>query len=167
ILILFMTAPAARGGLGFGVAQAGLIYGLYTSLVYLMSVPGGWIADRVLGQRKAVLCGGILIVLGQLSLVIPALPSFYAGLTLLVMGTGLLKPNISTMVGQLYGRDDHRRDAGFSIFYMGINIGAFLAPLAVGYVGQRVNWNLGFLLAGVGMTAGLIQYWLGGRYLWS
>ena len=167
ILILFMTAPAARGGLAFGVAQAGLIYGLYTSLVYLMSVPGGWIADRLLGQRKAVLWGGILIVLGQFSLVIPALPSFYAGLALLVLGTGLLKPNISTMVGQLYGREDHRRDAGFSIFYMGINMGALLAPLAVGYVGQRVNWNLGFLLAGVGMTAGLIQYWLGGKYLWS
>jgi proton-dependent oligopeptide transporter, POT family len=165
ILILFMTTPATRGGLGFTVATAGVIYGLYTSMVYLLSVPGGWVADRIFGQRRAVLYGGILIVLGQFSLCVPSLPLFYTGLTLLVLGTGLLKPNISTIVGQLYPAGDPRRDAGFSIFYMGINLGAFIAPLAVGYVGQRVNWNLGFGLAGIGMTLGLIQYSLGHRYL--
>ncbi len=165
LLILFMTAPARYGGLGFGVAKAGVIYGLYTSMVYLMSVPGGWLADRVFGQRRAVLYGGILIVLGQFSLGLRALPSFYLGLALLVCGTGLLKPNVSTMVGQLYSIKDHRRDAGFSIFYMGINLGAFIAPLSVGYVGQRLNWHWGFLLAGLGMTLGLIQYSLGRRYL--
>jgi len=112
-----------------------------------------------------VLYGGILIALGQFSLGIHALPFFYLGLVLLVLGTGLLKPNVSTMVGQLYAAEDHRRDAGFSLFYMGINLGAFFAPLACGYVGQRVNWNLGFVLAGVGMTLGLVQYVLGGKHL--
>ncbi|HLH00177.1 MAG TPA: peptide MFS transporter [Bryobacteraceae bacterium] len=165
ILILFMTAPTRSGGLGFSVATAGVIYGLYTSMVYLLSVPGGWVADRIFGQRRAVLYGGILIIFGQFSLGVPRVPFFYAGLVLLVLGTGLLKPNVSTIVGQLYAPGDVRRDAGFSIFYMGINLGAFIAPLAVGYVGQRVNWNLGFMLAGAGMTLGLIQYSLGSRYL--
>ena len=165
ILILFMTASAASGGLGMSVATAGVIYGLYTSMVYFLSVPGGWVADQIFGQRRAILYGGILIVLGQFSLGVPRLPFFYLGLVLLVLGTGLLKPNISTVVGQLYAPGDVRRDAGFSIFYMGINLGASISPLIVGYVGQRVNWNLGFMLAGGGMTLGLIQYVLGGRYL--
>jgi POT family proton-dependent oligopeptide transporter len=165
LLILFMTASLEHGGLGFSVAKAGVIYGLYTAMVYLMSLPGGWLADRIVGQRRAVLYGGILIALGQFSLGIHALPFFYLGLVLLVLGTGLLKPNVSTMVGQLYAAEDHRRDAGFSLFYMGINLGAFFAPLACGYVGQRVNWNLGFVLAGVGMTLGLVQYVLGGKHL--
>ncbi len=165
ILILFMTASVGRGGLGFTVATAGVIYGLYTSMVYLLSVPGGWVADRILGQRRAVLYGGILIVAGQFSLGVPRLPFFFLGLALLIAGTGLLKPNISTIVGQLYSTHDQRRDAGFSIFYMGINLGAFLAPLAVGYVAQRINWNLGFMLAGFGMTLGVIQYIFGRRYL--
>jgi POT family proton-dependent oligopeptide transporter len=165
LLILFMTAAVERGGLGFSVAKAGIIYGLYTAMVYLMSLPGGWIADRIVGQRRAVLYGGILIALGQFSLGVHALPFFYLGLLLLVLGTGLLKPNVSTMVGQLYAAEDQRRDAGFSLFYMGINLGAFFAPLACGYVGQRVNWNLGFVLAGVGMTLGLVQYVLGGKHL--
>ncbi len=165
ILILFMTAPAASGGLGFSVATAGVIYGLYTSMVYLMSVPGGWLADRVLGQRRAVFYGGIGIVIGQLLLGITGVAAFYAGLIVLVLGTGLLKPNISTIVGKLYAEGDVRRDAGFSVFYMGINIGATIAPLIVGYVGQRINWNLGFVLAGFGMVIGLIQYVLGRRYM--
>ena len=165
ILILFMAAPVSRGGLGFDAATAGVIYGLYTSMVYLISVPGGWVADRIFGQRRAVLYGGILIILGQLSLGLPRLPFFYLGLGLLVAGTGLLKSNVSTIVGQLYADGDVRRDAGFSIFYMGINLGAFIAPLAVGYVGQRINWNLGFMLAGFGMTIGVIQYVLGRKYL--
>src|SRR3984957_17111335 len=165
LLILFMVASVEKGGLGFDVGKSGAIYGLYTALVYLVSLPGGWIADRLLGQRRAVLYGGIVIALGHFSMAIPGLSTFYLGLALIVVGTGLLKPNISTMVGQLYGPNDHRRDAGFSIFYMGINIGAFLSPLACGYVGEKINWHWGFGLAGIGMTLGLIQYVLGGKYL--
>ena len=165
LLILFMVAGVDKGGLGFDVAKAGAIYGLYTALVYMANLPGGWIADRILGQRRAVLYGGIVIALGHFSMAVPGLATFYLGLALIVVGTGLLKPNISTMVGQLYGPNDHRRDAGFSIFYMGINIGAFLSPLACGYVGQTINWHWGFGLAGIGMTLGLVQYTLGGKFL--
>src|SRR5580700_3104786 len=165
LLILFMTASVARGGLGFPVVKAGAIYGFYTAMVYLLSLPGGWVADRIFGQRRAVLYGGILIVAGQFFLMSPGLGGFYAGLGLLMLGTGMLKPNVSTMVGRLYGSGDHRRDGGFSIFYMGINLGGLLAPLACGWVGERVGWRLGFGLAGVGMIVGLIQYSLGGRYL--
>src|SRR5262245_33907969 len=124
-LILYMTAAVSSGGLGMETATAGAIYGTYTSLVYLMSLPGGWIADRLIGQRKAVLYGGILIALGHFSLAFPAATTFYLGLMLVVLGTGLLKPNISVIVGQLYSPEDLRRDAGFSIYYMGINLGAF------------------------------------------
>src|SRR3984893_10664233 len=165
LLILFMVAPVDKGGLGFDVGKAGAIYGLYTARVYLMNLPGGWVADRILGQRRAVLYGGIIIALGHFSMAIPGLVTFYLGLALIVIGTGLLKPSISTMVGQLYSENDRRRDAGFSIFYMGINIGAFLSPLACGYVGQTINWHWGFGLAGIGMTLGLGQYVLGGKYL--
>jgi POT family proton-dependent oligopeptide transporter len=165
ILILFMTASAQNGGLGFEVGKAGIIYGLYTAFVYLMSIPGGWMADRFLGQRRAVLYGGLLIMAGQFSLAVRSLPSFYAGLLLLVVGTGLLKPNVSTMVGQLYAAGDTRRDSAFSIFYMGINLGAFISPLICGYVGQRINWNLAFGIAGIGMALGLTQYLLGRNYL--
>jgi POT family proton-dependent oligopeptide transporter len=165
LLILFMVATVEQGGLGFNVAKSGAIYGLYTAMVYLMGVPGGWVADRILGQRHAVLYGGIIIALGHFSMAIPGLPTFYFGLALIVIGTGLLKPSISTMVGQLYRENDHRRDAGFSIFYMGINIGAFISPLVCGYVGQTINWHWGFGLAGIGMTLGLIQYVLGGKFL--
>src|SRR5450755_2994248 len=121
LLILFMVAPVAKGGLGFGVAKAGAVYGLYTAMVYLLALPGGWVADRLVGQRKAVLYGGILIVLGEFCLVAPSLTTFYLGLVLLMLGTGLLKPNVSVIVGQLYSKADGRRDSGFSIFYMGIN----------------------------------------------
>jgi proton-dependent oligopeptide transporter, POT family len=165
LLVLFMTAAAASGGLGFNAATAGAIYGLYTAAVYGLSLPGGWIADRFLGQRKAVLYGGIVIAAGNLCLAIPSLLSFYLGLALSALGTGLLKPNASVMVGQLYAQDDTRRDAGFSIFYMGINLGAFLSPLACGFLGQRVDWHLGFGLAAAGMIAGLIQYVAGGKHL--
>src|SRR5882724_2504642 len=110
------------------------IYGIYTAMVYLTALPGGWIADRFIGQRRSVLYGGILIACGHLSLTFHSLPTFYLGLFRIVVGTGLLKPNISTMVGSLYTQDDPRRDAGFSIFYMGINIGAFLAPLVCGFL---------------------------------
>src|SRR6516225_6025662 len=165
LLILFMTAPAASGGLGFDTAVAGAIYGLYTSSVYMACLPGGWIADRFVGARRAVLYGGILIATGHFSMAIPSLATFYLALALIVTGTGLLKGNVAVVVGHLYSRADQRRDAGFSIFYMGINLGAFIAPLICGYLGQRVSWHVGFGAAGVGMTAGLIQYVLGARTL--
>ncbi len=165
LLILFMTAPAAAGGLGVDTALAGAVYGLYGSMVYVASLPGGWLADRLLGQRRAVLYGGILIACGHFSMAFPSVSTFYLGLALIVGGTGLLKGNISVIVGQLYRPEDARRDAGFSIYYMGINLGAFFAPLVCGYLGQRVNWHVGFGAAGVGMVLGLIQYTLGSRYL--
>jgi POT family proton-dependent oligopeptide transporter len=158
ILVLYMVAPLANGGLGFETKKATGIYGLYTGSVYLMSLPGGWLADRFLGSRQAVLVGGIIIALGHFTMAVPTLATFYLGLIFIVLGTGLLKPNVSAMVGGLYSTDDTRRDSGFSIFYMGINLGAFIAPLVCGYLGQRVNWHLGFAAAGIGMTLGLVQY---------
>ena len=166
ILILFMTASVADGGLGFEVSRAAAIVGVYTAAVYLMALPGGWVADRVIGQRRAVLLGGIIIAAGHFSMAVPRLETFYLGLLLIVLGTGLLKPNISAMVGELYPSDSSaRRDAGFTLFYMGINLGAFLAPLIVGGLGEKVNWHMGFGAAGVGMVLGLIQYVLGGKHL--
>ena len=165
LLILFMTASVERGGLGFTDSKSGAIYGLYTAMVYMVSLPGGWIADRILGQRKSVLYGGIVIACGHFCMALPGLTQFYIGLGLICIGTGLLKPNVSTMVGALYAPDDNRRDAGFSIFYMGINLGAFLSPLACGYVGEKIDWHYGFGLAGIGMTIGLIQYVMGAKHL--
>ena len=165
LLILFMTAAPAAGGLGFDTPTAGAIYGLYTSMVYLTTLPGGWVADRLIGAQRAVLYGGVLIAAGQFSLAVPSLAMFYLGLTLIVVGTGLLKGNVSVIVGRLYSMEDSRRDAGYSIFYMGINTGAFIAPLICGYLGQRVDWRAGFAAAGVGMTIGLIQYVFGRKYL--
>jgi POT family proton-dependent oligopeptide transporter len=167
ILILFMTASVAKGGLGFPVVKAGAIYGFYTAMVYLLSLPGGWVADRIFGQRRAVLYGGILIIAGEFALMSPGVGGFYVGLALLMFGTGMLKPNVSTIVGQLYAPGDHRRDSAFSIFYMGINLGGLLAPLACGYVGERISWRLGFGIAGLGMLVGVIQYWFGAKYLGS
>jgi POT family proton-dependent oligopeptide transporter len=165
LLILYMVDKVAHGGLGFGDAKAGSIYGLYTSMVYLLCLGGGWIADRVTGQRRAVLMGGIFIAAGEFSLMLPSEFSFYTGLVLLMMGTGLLKGNVSTIVGQLYARNDTRRDSGFSIFYMGINTGALISPIFCGWVGERISWRWGFGLAGLGMLAGLIQYVLGYKHL--
>ena len=165
LLILFMAAPASRGGMGFPLVEAGAIYGLYTGMVYLVCLPGGWVADRILGARRAVLIGGIVIASGHFCLALPAVPTFFLGLALIVIGTGLLKPNISAMVGELYEGNDPRRDAGFSIFYIGINLGAFIAPLACSYLGERVNWHYGFGLAGIGMAAGVIQYVAGQKNL--
>jgi POT family proton-dependent oligopeptide transporter len=165
LLILFMTAAPAAGGLGFDAVTAGAIYGLYTSMVYMMTLPGGWIADRLIGPQRAVFVGGVLIAAGHFSMAVPSLSTFYLGLVLIVVGTGLLKGNVSVIVGRLYGPNDGRRDAGYSIFYMGINTGAFVAPLVCGYLGQRVNWHVGFAAAGVGMVFGLIQYMAGRKYL--
>jgi POT family proton-dependent oligopeptide transporter len=134
-------------------------------MVYMTTLPGGWVADRLIGPRRAVLYGGILIACGHFSMAFPSLTTFYLGLFLIVIGTGLLKGNVSVIVGQLYAPQDVRRDAGFSIFYMGINLGAFLAPLVCGYLGQRIDWHFGFAAAGVGMVIGLVQYTLGARYL--
>jgi len=165
LLILFMTAPLASGGLAFDTATAGAIYGLYTSMVYMMTLPGGWIADRLIGQRRAVLYGGIVIASGHFSMAFPSIATFYLGLFLIVIGTGLLKGNVSVIVGRLYAKDDIRRDAGFSIFYMGINTGAFIAPLVCGWLGQKVNWHLGFAAAGIGMVLGVVQYVFGSKHL--
>lgn len=180
LLIIFMTAPVASGGLGWDVAKAGAIYGVYTAMVYMLSLPGGWIADRVIGQRKAVFWGGVIIMLGHIALAIPTENLFYVGLFLVVIGTGLLKPNISTIVGHLYAPEDTRRDAGFAIYYTGINTGGFIAPLVTGYLAQspgfkailagwgihaEASWHWGFGAAAVGMFFGLVQYLLDGKVL--
>jgi proton-dependent oligopeptide transporter, POT family len=164
-LILYMVAPATAGGLGFSDKDAASIYGTYTGSVWLAAILGGVVADRFLGQYRSVLVGGVIIALGHFTLAFEALPFFYTGLGLIVLGTGLLKPNVSTLVGSLYEPGDTRRDAGFSIFYMGINLGAFIGPLIAGYLAQEVNWHVGFACAGVGMLAGLVQYVLGKKRL--
>ena len=165
ILVLFMTNAVATGGMGLDDVTATAIYGLYTAAVYVVALPGGWIADRLLGLRRSVFWGGVVIAAGHFTLAIPNVIAFYSGLALIVIGTGLLKPNISAIVGDLYPEGGARRDAGFSIYYMGINIGGFLGPLVCGYLGEAVDWHLGFGAAGVGMVLGLIQYSLGGRHL--
>src|SRR5690348_7549675 len=164
LLMLYMTHAVATGALGMTDMKAGAIYGFYTATVYLLSLPGGWFADRIVGQRKAVLIGGILIAFGDFCLATRGLMMYYAGLGFLMFGTGLLKPNVSTMVGQLYPQGDRRRDSGFSIFYIGINIGAF-SPLLVSWVGEKVNWHLAFATSGVGMILGIVQYLATGKYL--
>ena len=161
LLVLFMTAALLDGGFGFDRETASAIVGIYAACVYLASLPGGWIADRWLGLRRAIWYGGILIALGHLSIALSAVFAqhvFFLGLILIVAGTGLLKPNISAIVGDLYPEGGARRDAGFSIFYMGINIGALVAPLITGYLGERVGWHWGFGAAGVGMVIGLITF---------
>ena len=165
LLVLYMVGSVQQPGLGFSVEKATQIYGLYTMFVYLSGIPGGWIADRFIGHYRAVFWGGIIIAAGHFSMAIQGLPFFFTGLGLIVIGTGLLKPNVSTMVGSLYTREDDRRDAGFSIFYMGINLGAFIAPLVCGWLGQSMNWHFGFAAAGVGMIIGLIQYVAGKKHL--
>lgn len=167
LLVLFMTAEAIGNnpGLGFSVGRATAIYGLYTFFVYVLSLPGGWIADNIWGQRKAVFVGGCIIAAGHFSMAVPLTPTFYLGLALIAIGTGLLKPNVSSMVGDLYPGGGARRDAGFSIFYMGINFGAILGPLLCGLLGEGYNWHFGFSLAGIGMVLGLISYKYGGRHL--
>lgn len=166
ILVLFMVDAINRGGLGLDDRTATAIYGLYTMFVYLLALPGGWLADKFFGLRNAIWYGGIIITLGHFSMAIPGNTTFYLGLILIVIGTGLLKPNISSIVGGLYADDEQaRRDAGFSIFYMGINIGAFIAPLVTGFLGEGINWHYGFGAAGVGMLLGLIQYKATEKYL--
>ncbi|MGE0760178.1 MAG: peptide MFS transporter [Pirellulaceae bacterium] len=165
LLVLFMTDAVAKGGMNLGDKTATAIYGLYTALVYLVALPGGWVADRILGAQRAVWYGGIVIALGHFTLAIPRTDAFFAGLFLIVAGTGLLKPNISVIVGQLYPEGGARRDAGFTIFYMGINVGAGIGPLVCSTLGERLNWHYGFAAAGIGMVLGLVQFYLTGRYL--
>jgi POT family proton-dependent oligopeptide transporter len=164
-LILYMTASIANGGLGFDDRHAATVYGNYVGSVWLTPILGGLIADRFLGQYRSVLLGGSIIALGHFTLAFKSLSTFYAGLVLIVIGTGLLKPNVSTIVGSLYEEKDARRDAGFSVFYMGINLGAFIGPIIAGGLAQRVNWHLGFAMAGFGMLLGLIQYVVGRRHI--
>ena len=169
VLVLVAATNAANPGFGIDRETAGAIYGLYTGAVFLGSLPGGWIADRLIGQRNAVFWGGIVIMLGNFILAIPATPPvFYLGLAVITVGVGLLKPNISAIVGSLYeGMPGARRDAGFSIFYMGINLGALLAPLIAGTVGEAWNWRGGFFCAGLFMGLGVVQYKLTESYLGS
>ncbi|MEO7359174.1 MAG: peptide MFS transporter [Gemmatimonadaceae bacterium] len=180
LLILFMTAPLAAGGLGMPTSEAGPIYGMYTACAYLTCLPGGWIADRLIGQRRAVLFGGIIIMCGHIILAFHGLTAFFAGLVVVAVGTGLLKPNISTMVGKLYASEDARRDGGFSIFYMGINLGALLAPLVTASLAQEQwfkdtltgwgiapesSWHWGFGATAVGMFLGVIWYLIDSKTL--
>ncbi|MBW1595730.1 peptide MFS transporter [Streptomyces sp. JJ38] len=166
ILVLYLIAGVLDGPLEDREALAAAIYGVYNAVVYMTSMPGGWVADRLWGARKAVLVGGVVIASGHYVLAIPNDTTFFLGLGLIAIGTGLLKPNISAMVGGLYeGQSGARRDAGFTLFYMAINIGALAAPLVVGTLGENVNWHLGFGIAGVGMTLAVVQYVLGARHL--
>src|SRR5882672_1273711 len=160
LLILYMVKA-----LGFTDQHAGSVYGNYVGSVWLAAIGGGIIADRWLGQYRSVLVGGIIIALGHFTLAFHPLPFFYAGLSLIVVGTGMLKPNVSALVGALYEDGDQRRDAGFSIFYMGINVGALVGPLIAGKLAEAVDWHLGFACAGVGMTLGLVFYVLGRQSL--
>ncbi|CAL9433640.1 peptide MFS transporter [Streptomyces sp. enrichment culture] len=166
LLVLYLSAQAADGGLGFEDATAIAIYSVYNAMVYLLALPGGWFGDRVWGARKTVAISGTIIMVGHFLLALPMEASFFLGLAFIAAGSGLLKANISTMVGHLYrDKNDPRRDGGFTIFYMGINLGAFAAPLSIGLVGQTINWHLGFAMAGVGMGLGLLFYFFGFRSL--
>ncbi|MBL4941365.1 MAG: peptide MFS transporter [Colwellia sp.] len=158
LLVLFMTATLQEGGLGLTVASAAAIYGLYTACVYFMGLPGGWIADRLIGGQKAVWYGAIIIMIGHIILAIPSDETFFIGLIVVVLGTGLLKPNISAMVGQLYSDKDVRRDSGYALYYMGINIGAVIGYGVCGYLMENQGWHWAFGAAAVGMAIGLIQY---------
>lgn len=165
ILVLYIYSSLDDGGLGWTKGEALELYGWYTMLVYVMSIPGGILADKLLGQKKTVMLGGLLLCAGHGILAIEAIWAFYTGLGLIILGVGCLKPNISTMVGGLYKQGDDRRDKGFTIFYIGINIGALLAGIIVGYVGQKIGWHYGFGLAGIGMVIGQIVYVWGQKYL--
>jgi POT family proton-dependent oligopeptide transporter len=168
ILVLYLVTETGgeNPGLGWTDEQALALYGWYTMFVYVASIPGGIIADKLLGQRKSVFVGGLLLVAGHTVLGIEVLWAFYTGLVLIVLGVGMLKPNISTMVGGLYDKNEHdKRDMGFYIFYIGINLGAAAAALIVGYVGENIGWHYGFGLAGIGMAFGQLTYWYGQRHL--
>jgi POT family proton-dependent oligopeptide transporter len=165
LLVLFMVDTVQKGGLGMDDKTATAIYGLYTAAVYLMSLPGGWLADRLWGAQRAVWYGGIVIALGHFTLALPWSQTFYLGLIFVVVGSGILKPNMSALVGELYPEGGPRRDAGFTIFYMGVNLGAFIGPMVCGWLATQMGWHWGFGAAGVGMVLGLIQFKLSRRLL--
>jgi len=167
LLVLYLTSKTTdiNPGVGWTQVEALSLYGWYTALVYIMSIPGGILADKFLGQKKAVTLGAVLLVIGHSVLAIEAMWAFYTGLVFIILGVGCLKPNISTMVGGLYKKGDIRRDQGFTIFYIGINIGAFLSGLIVGYIGEVHGWHYGFGLAGILMVFGLIQFLVGQKHL--
>ena len=166
ILILFLVDAVATGGFGLDDRQATAIYGLYTTATYLMALPGGWLADRLLGAQRAVLWGAALILAGNTLLAVPAGPTlFYVGCLVVVLGVGLLKPNISAMVAQLYPEGGARRDAGFTLFYLGINVGALIGSLATPWLAQQYGWRAGFAGAAVAMALGLVQFQLTRRHL--
>ncbi|AZP19696.1 MFS transporter [Streptomyces aquilus] len=165
ILVLYFADAVAHGGMGMAAGTAASVSAAYGTLVYLVSVAGGWLADRMLGSYRAVLWGGILIACGHYSMAVPTATMTWVGLGLISAGTGLLKPNVATMVGKLYRTDDERRDAGFALYYMAINIGAFAGPLITGWLGDHKGWHWGFSAAAIGMTFGLIQYVAGRRHL--
>ena len=160
LLVLYMTGAVTgfNPGLGWSQIESQAIYGIYSGMVYFMVVPGGWIADNILGHQKAVLIGALIIALGHFTLAIPIEQTFFLGLIFVVLGTGLLKGNISTIVGQLYEGQDDKRDSGYTIFYMSINIGSTLGFLICSYLGEKIGWHWGFGAAGIGMTFGVIQY---------
>ena len=158
ILVLFMTASISDGGLDFKNSSASAIYGIYAASVYLATLPGGWIGDNLLGQQRTILYGGIIIMFGHLALAIPNMNFFYLGLVLVVIGTGLLKPNISAIVGGLYEKNTSLREAGFTIFYMSINLGSILGFFICGFLGENIGWHYGFGAAGIGMLFGVLQY---------
>lgn len=165
VLYLVSKTSAKNPGWGWSESNAYLLYGWYTMFVYVMSVPGGLIADKLLGQKKTVMLGGWLLCAGHLTLAIESHWSFYLGIVLIILGVGCLKPNISTMVGGLYKDQKEKKDMGFYIFYMGINLGAFIAPIVVGYIGEEINWRWGFGLAGIGMIFGQLVFISGMKYL--
>tara|TARA_B100001540_G_C15812965_1_gene645589 strand:+ start:71 stop:1531 length:1461 start_codon:yes stop_codon:yes gene_type:complete len=158
ILVLFMTAAIVDGGLEINAVSASAIYGIYSSSVYLVALLGGWIADRYIGQQSSILYGGFIIMVGHFMLAFPSSETFYLGLIFVVLGTGLLKPNISAIVGGLYPNDSAKKEAGFTIFYMSINIGSILGFFICGYLGENIGWHYGFGAAGIGMALGLIQF---------
>jgi len=180
ILVLYMIAKPEAGGLGYSDKLGGLVYGMYAGMVYVLALPGGWIADRFIGQRRAVLVGGVLIMAGHICLAVPLAPTFFIGLILVALGTGFLKPNVAAIVGQIYKSEDERRDSAFSIYYMGINVGALAGPLIVDFLAehpifrdwlaklgipQESAWHFGFAAAAVGMFFGLVQFYFGSRRL--
>ena len=167
LLVLFLVDAIDSGGYGLDDKTATAIYGLYTAAVFMAALPGGWVADRLIGAQRAVMVGGALMTLGNLMLTIPGPKElFFGGLVVIILGVGLLKPNVSTLVADLYPEGGGRRDAGFTIFYMGINLGAFIGPLIAGWLAQRYGWRVGFLAAALGLPVGLLQFWLS-RHLFN